>query len=126
MLRGGTHSIIFVGCTHILSGEFEPGRNVSECPTDWQAKNSLTIQVIAGRFVEWLRDQSTLIEAFFVAVSFHVLLFPLMWFAGWTLPWPKPPSITTVIELNIENWPKEARPVKIEELYDVEMSKARR
>lgn len=73
----------------------------------------------------WLREQMILIESFWVAISFHVLLFPLIWFAGWTLPWPKPPTITTVIEFNLENWPNVATPEKIEELYETEMTKSR-
>lgn len=67
-----------------------------------------------------------LFEAFWVAVTCHVLLFPFFWFIGWALPWPKSPSITTVIELNLENWPREARPERIQELYNYEMSKARK
>jgi hypothetical protein len=124
MLRGGTHSITSVECAHILNGDFEPVRNETECPPSWLAKDKLTLAVVLQRMGAAVKEQTTLIEAFSVAVSFHVLLFPVIWFVGWALPWPKPPSITTVIELNLENWPIDARPTKIEELYDVEMSKA--
>ena len=83
-------------------------------------------ELIYRRVTGWFNDQSVLIEAFWVAVTFHVLVFPLIWFVGWALPWPKPPIITTVIEINLENWPNEARPEKIEELYNYKMSEARK
>jgi hypothetical protein len=108
-----------------LNGEFEPGLNETDCPADWQAKRTLTFSAVMQRLMSWLREQSTLFEAFFVAVSFHVLLFPLIWFAGWALPWPKPPAMTVVIELNLENWPNVATPEKIEEIFGDEMAKAR-
>jgi hypothetical protein len=107
-----------------VNPEQEPNRNDSECPQDWRA-SKVSPSDILGRAAAWLKEQAALFEAFWVAVSFHVLLFPLIWFAGWALPWPKSPNITTVIELNLENWPNDARPMSIEELYDTEMSKAR-
>lgn len=123
MLKGGIHSITFVRAVRILDGEFKPGRNDSECPSDWRVKDKPPLQVIRERLLAWLSEQSTLMEAFAVAVSFHVLMFPIIWFAGWALPWPKAPSVTTVIWLNIEDWPRSASPTKIESLYDVEKSK---
>ena len=36
---------------------------------------------------------------------------------GWLLPWPKTPDVTTVIEINLENWPNEARPEKVTDIY---------
>jgi len=76
-----------------------------------------------AKVINWLDEQSSLFEAFFVAITFHVLLFPLIWFMGWALPWPKSPTITTVIEINLENWPESASPEKIEEIYMREFTK---
>lgn len=123
MLRGEPNSITSQRCSYILDPDIEPSRNDLECPDAWRAKNTLTLEVLMKRALGWIREQSTLIEAFCVAVSFHVLLFPLIWFAGWALPWPKPPSITTVIEINLEHWPEDARPERIEELYNAGMAK---
>lgn len=107
-----------------MGPEVQPNRNDSDCPEDWRARK-LTPKDLVNKIVAWIKEQTALLEAFWVAISFHVLLFPLIWFIGWALPWPKPPVITTVIEINIENWPNEAVPEKIEELYQTEMSKAR-
>ena len=54
----------------------------------------------------WLREQVPLMEAFFVAVSIHVVLFPTMWFIGWALPWPKPPVVTVIFEYDLQQWAK--------------------
>lgn len=82
---------------------------------------------LISRGVEWFKDQTALFDALWVAVTFHVLLFPVIWFMGWALPWPKSPVITTVITINLEDWMvgKGAKPEKIEELYQMEMTKAR-
>lgn len=90
---------------------------------DFRVRSVPTVAEIRRQTAEWLKEQVPLAEAFFVAVSFHVLLFPVIWFAGWALPWPKSPRITTVIEINLENWPNEAVPEKIEELYEMKMHK---
>jgi hypothetical protein len=103
----------------------KPTPDDSNCPPAWRAKQPLTLSGICRKFVDWLREQTVLFEAFWVAVTFHVLLFPLIWFIGWALPWPKSPSITTVIEINLSNWPNDARPERIEELYNYELKKAR-
>ncbi|MBX9685597.1 MAG: hypothetical protein K2X27_02775 [Candidatus Obscuribacterales bacterium] len=58
-----------------------------------------------------------LMEASLLALSVHILAFPILWLAGWALPWPKSPTITTVIEINLEQWPKQAIPEKITDIY---------
>jgi hypothetical protein len=105
--------------------EPKPTPEDPNCPPGWRAKPTITPQSVLQSFSGWLNDQRVLIEAFWVAVTFHVLIFPLVWFVGWALPWPKPPMITTVIEINLENWPNEARPTKIEEIYNYEKSRSR-
>jgi hypothetical protein len=82
------------------------------------------IKLIISLVCQRINEQNMLIESFWVAVTFHVLLFPVLWVAGWTLPWPKSPEITTVIEINLENWPVDARPERIEELYNYQRSRA--
>ncbi|MBC7996696.1 MAG: hypothetical protein IAF58_02065 [Leptolyngbya sp.] len=67
---------------------------------------------------EWLREQVPLFEAFLVAVSIHVALFPMLWIIGWALPWPKSPVITTIIEYDLENWPNMPKPKKVFEFRD--------
>jgi hypothetical protein len=69
-----------------------------------------------GIFCLKLRSQSLLFEAFFVAISFHVLLLPVLWLIGWMLPWPKGPTITTIIEYDLRDWPNNRKPKKI---YDI-------
>ena len=100
----------------------QPTPNEFNCPPEWRPKEALTPQLIYKKLVAWWRDQNILIEAFWVAVTFHVLLFPAIWFIGWALPWPKPPIITTVIEINLEHWPQEARPERIQEIYNYQWS----
>ncbi len=67
----------------------------------------------------WLKEQVPLAEAFLVAISLHVVGFPLVWFIGWALPWPKPPVVTTIIEFDLTDWPKHAQtPKKIFDFRD--------
>jgi hypothetical protein len=54
-----------------------------------------------------------LLQMLLVALSFHFLILPLLWFAGWALPWPKPPAIKTVIEIDLQNWPRLAVPTGV-------------
>lgn len=73
---------------------------------------------LKGLLREWLLDHVSLMEAFLIAVSIHVALFPVMWIAGWALPWPKSPVITTIIEYDLGNWPNVPQPKKIIEIRD--------
>jgi hypothetical protein len=72
---------------------------------------------IIGRLLRRARflvlDRVLLIEAFFVALSIHVLLFPVLWVMGWALPWPKSPVIQTIIEYDLRNWPAVNKPKRI-------------
>jgi hypothetical protein len=63
--------------------------------------------------LSWLLDKSILFEAFLFALSLHVLLLPVIWVIGWALPWPKSPTVTTIIEYDLRNWPEVAKPKKI-------------
>lgn len=58
----------------------------------------------------WLKEQVPLVEAFCIATSLHILLFPVIWVISWTLPWPKSPVTTTVIEVDLQEWLKEGKP----------------
>lgn len=71
----------------------------------------------------WLSDKLSLVEAFFVAVTFHVLLIPVIWFMGWALPWPKTPVITTVIEIDLTDWPRVAKPGKVTKIFTNDLNK---
>jgi len=90
-----------------------------------ESKNNLPLAKLLGLLpklcwvtVAWFIDQRLLFEALFVAVSLHVLALPLLWVMGWVLPWPKSPTITTVIEYDLKNWPILDKPKKIFELRD--------
>lgn len=76
---------------------------------------------VKRRILLWISDRQPLFEASCVAVSAHILAFPIIWFMGWALPWPKSPVIVTVIEINLENWPEEAIPTKVTDIYKSHM-----
>lgn len=70
-----------------------------------------------------MREQVPLVEAFFVAVSIHVVAFPVIWCVGWALPWPKSPVITHIIEFDISGWPaKPAKPERVFEFRDPKLN----
>lgn len=75
-------------------------------------------QTLTATVKQWLGDQVPLMEAFLIAISIHVALFPIIWFIGFALPWPKSPVITTIIEYDLGNWPEIGKPKKIFEWRD--------
>gem|GEM_PF-923279 len=70
-----------------------------------------------------LKDQTTLVQAFLVALSLHVVLLPIMWIIGWALPWPKFPIITTIIEYDLRGWPNMPKPKSVINVMDPELNK---
>lgn len=70
-----------------------------------------------------LKEQIPLMQAFCLALSLHVLAFPVIWFLGWSLPWPKSPVVTTIIEIDLRNWPESAKPDKLFHFRDPEKNK---
>ncbi len=70
----------------------------------------------------WAYEQMPLAEAVCLALTLHILLLPVMWLTGWLLPWPKSPVVTTVIELDLSNWPHEARPDKVFEMREPKLN----
>lgn len=91
----------------------------SDVPPEWRGEGLISKAAIG----EWLRDQLPLVDCFFVALSVHVILLPVMWILGWALPWPKPPVITTIVEYDLRFWPKVAKPKKVFELVDPDLNK---
>lgn len=87
------------------------------------APQTTPVEEMTEKMSDWFKEQIPMAEALAVAVTFHVLGFPLMWFIGWALPWPGSPVIITVIEINLENWPKEAIPEKVTDIYKSKMHK---
>ena len=79
--------------------------------------------VSAEIVADWLKEQVPLGQCVLVALSVHVILLPLMWLMGWALPWPKPPVITTVVEYDLRNWPRVAKPKKVLEVIDPDLNK---
>lgn len=65
---------------------------------------------LGDKMRSWFSEQMPLIEAFWVAASLHVLLFPVLWGAGWLLPFPKSPVSVTIIEIDLQNWMKVHKP----------------
>ena len=72
--------------------------------------------------IKWLKEQIPIINCAFVALSLHVVLVPILWILGWALPWPKPPVITTVVEYDLTDWPRVARPKKVFDVRDPELN----
>jgi hypothetical protein len=81
---------------------------------------------LSRRVRDWISEHIPLFEAVCVAVSAHILAFPLFWFAGWALPWPKSPEILTVIEIDLSHW-AELGPVpkKVTDIIKSEMHAAK-
>ena len=71
----------------------------------------------------WLREQIPLFEALWLAAALHVLAFPFIWFIGWALPWPETSIMTTVVELDLSNWPEEARPKRVIKYRDPDLNR---
>ncbi len=66
---------------------------------------------------DFAKEKTPLFQAFWVALSFHVVLLPIMWIMGWALPWPKPPKVTMVIEYDLSDWPR-MKPKSVEEVVE--------
>jgi hypothetical protein len=86
-----------------------------------------SIQAAAkAKILQIIDEHWTLGEAFFVALSLHVVFFPVMWIAGWALPWPKVPIYTTIMEYDLRGWtgwPNMPKPKKIFEIADPDVNK---
>ncbi len=67
-------------------------------------------------------DHFPLIDAFCIATALHVLLLPVIWCLGWGLPWPKSPVITSVIEIDLQDWPNMAKSKKLYEFRDPKLN----
>ena len=85
--------------------------------SQFPAKTTLGQETFRKSF-DWLIEQKILLDAFLIALSFHVIMFPVLWFIGWALPWPKAPVITTIIEYDLTQWLKSGKPKKIFEFRD--------
>jgi hypothetical protein len=84
-----------------------------------RAKSKSTIDYL-------VEEHGTLVSAFFVALSLHVAFFPIMWIAGWALPWPKTPIFTTIIEYDLRGWtgwPKMPKAKKVFDIMDPDLNK---
>jgi hypothetical protein len=84
---------------------------------EFKAKTTLAQDAFRKTF-DFVKDQKVLVDAFLVAVSFHVVMFPVLWTAGWALPWPKPPVVTTLIDYDLQEWIKTRKPKNIIEFRD--------
>lgn len=90
---------------------------------DFMPKKINRLHWLAGLTRTWVVDQIPLIEAFWVAASLHVLFFPVIWAAGWMLPWPKSPVDVTIIEIDLQQWMKDGKPGKVIHVRPPELNK---
>ena len=92
-------------------------------------KNKLAADALFSPFAlrrlifEWACEQESLVEAICLATTFHVLLFPVLWSAGWILPFPKSPVTTTVIYLDLSNWGHLTKPPRVIKFHDPDLNK---
>lgn len=63
-----------------------------------------------------------LFECFFVAISLHVVLIPVLWIMGWALPWPKSPIITTIIEYELDKSTLNFKPKEVTDYRDPKLN----
>lgn len=70
----------------------------------------------------WVSDQVPLAQAFCIALSLHVVMLPVMWIAGWALPWPKTPVVTTIIEFDLQGWPNSWKPKSVINIHDPDLN----
>ena len=70
----------------------------------------------------WLTNQAALVEPFCLALTLHVLMFPIIWALGWVLPWPKSPVITTVVEFELQSQTHEFKPKKVIDIRPPELN----
>ena len=87
------------------------------------AKNEPLLPLLTKRVKAWVIEHWPLFDATCVAFSVHILAFPIFWFIGWALPWPKVPEVTTIIEYDLAKWPEVAVPDKVTEIYKSYMHK---
>lgn len=87
-------------------------------PPEWRGEALVTSEKIHS----WVKEQIPLVDCFLVAMAMHVVLLPIMWIAGWALPWPKPPVITTIVEYDLRNWPKVAKPKEVFQIVDPDLN----
>ncbi len=116
--------LVYLKSSHIVSLIFDRS-DVSERLSE---KNKLAADALFSPFAfrrliyEWACEQEPLVEAICLATTFHVLLFPVLWSAGWILPFPKPPVTTTVIYLDLSNWGKVIKPPKVIKYRDPDLN----
>jgi hypothetical protein len=72
---------------------------------------------------ELILDYKSLFQACLVAISLQVALFPILWFIGWALPWPKPPIFTTIIEYELDK-SQEFKPKHVLKIRDPKLNPA--
>jgi hypothetical protein len=72
-----------------------------------------------------IKEYGTLFQAFCVALSLHVAFLPVMWIAGWALPWPRVPIITTIMEYDLRGWTdgRMPKPKRIFDIMDPDLNK---
>ena len=76
-----------------------------------------------NRLSDMLVDQKILFASILVALTFHVLMFPVVWFIGWALPWPKSSVVTTIVDFDLQQWLKSGKPKRVIEFRDPALNK---
>ncbi len=96
-----------LGLRQILALTVQEGSKVSQ-HAEFMPKKINRLHWLRDQARQWFVDQELLLEAFLVAASLHVLLFPVLWAVGFVLP--KSPVSVTVIEIDLQNWMKVHKP----------------
>jgi hypothetical protein len=96
----------------VIFNRNKPEYSGNEAGQAFKATGEPLGKVLSRRFWAFVIDRVPLFEAICVAISAHILAFPVFWFAGWALPWPKSPEILTIIELDLSNWTQEGAVTK--------------
>ncbi len=63
-----------------------------------------------------VQDSIWLIEAILIAISFHVLMVPVIWIMGFVLPFPHPQPRLTSYEINLKNFKVDVKTIKTTEI----------
>ena len=74
------------------------------------------------KLTEAVQEHWLLVECFFVALSLHVVLIPILWVISWTLPWPRSPVVTTVIEYELDKSDLIFKPKQVNDYIDPKLN----
>jgi hypothetical protein len=77
---------------------------------------------IRQKLTEQIKEHRLLFECFFVAISLHIALIPIIWIMSWALPWPKSPVFTVTIEYELDKLTHSFKPKELSEYRDPKLN----